>query len=82
MCVITDAKHFIPEDEESEESEEEEEESKETMYSESPFVDGQQLVGTDGKSASLHSSVLSPPPDRRAEDVATNSPKTPGAVDP
>jgi hypothetical protein len=27
VCVITDAKHFVPEDEESEESEEEEEES-------------------------------------------------------
>ena len=83
--MITDAQYFVPEapsEDESEESEEEEEESEKVTYSESPFVDGQQLVETDGKNASLHSSVLSSPPDRRAENVATNSPKTPSAVDP
>jgi hypothetical protein len=82
VYVITDAKHFVPDEDESEESEEEEEESEKTIYSESPFVDSQQLVEADGTNASLHSSVLASPPDRRAENVTTNSPKTPSAVDP
>ena len=81
--VITDARHFIPEatsEDESKESEELEDEAPESANMlESPFVEGREEITAEKGSASMYSSVLASPPDRRG---GSHPSKTPSSIDP